>query len=42
MTDMVFAVIDNHRIKKGTTYKFIYKTRNPEEYVRFLKEKGLI
>lgn len=42
MTDIVFAVIDNHRKKKGTTYNIIYHTKNAHTYVNYLRQKGLI
>jgi hypothetical protein len=42
MTNTVFAVIDNHNKKKGTTYNIIYKTKNIKDFMDYLKEKGLV
>jgi hypothetical protein len=42
MTQIVFAVIDNHKKRKGTTYDILYKTKSFQAYVKYLTEKGLV
>ena len=41
MTQIVYAVIDNHTTRKHTHYTFMYKTKNYQDYLNFLEEKGL-
>lgn len=42
MTEMVFAIIDNHNKKKGHGYKFIFKTKSLKKFEEYIEEKGLI
>lgn len=42
MTETVYAVIDNHRKKKGTTYNIIFKTKIIQEFEEYIREKGLV
>lgn len=42
MTEMVFAVIDNHKKKKGHGYNIIFHSRDPTKFQEYLKEKGLV
>ncbi len=41
MTEIVYAVINNHRLKKGTSYNIIFKSKKFEEFIRFVNKKGL-
>lgn len=41
MTEIVYAIIDNHRKKKGTTYNIIFKTKILEGFEEYVKIKGL-
>ncbi len=42
MTQIIFAVIDNHRKKKGTSYNIIFKSKKLDAVNNYAKEKGLI
>lgn len=41
MTEVVFAIIDNHRIKRGTKYNIIFKTKNLKEFEKYIRRKGI-
>jgi len=42
MTDIVYAIIDNHKKKKGTNYNFLYRTKKFEEFMEYVNRKGLV
>ncbi len=42
MTNIVWAVIDNHTKRKGTQYKFLYKTKDFIMFKKYIIEKGLV
>lgn len=42
MTQIIFAVIDNHTKRKGTSYDIIFKSKKFNALLEFAKEKGLI
>jgi len=41
MTETVYAIIDNHTIKKGTSYNIIFKTKKFDEFMNYVNKKGL-
>ena len=41
MTQIVYALIDNHTTRKHTNYNFLFKTKNFKEYLKYIEEKGL-
>ena len=41
MTDIIFAVIDNHKKSKKIHYDCLYKTQSYEDFKKFIAEKGL-
>lgn len=41
MTDIVFAVIDNHQRGRGKNYNIIFKTKKHHEFEKYVEDKGL-
>ena len=41
MTEIVFAVIDNHRNGRKTHYDIIFKTKDYPSYLKYITKKGL-
>lgn len=42
MTQIVYAVIDNHTRRRKTSYNFLYKTKNFLAFMKYIEEKGLV
>lgn len=42
MTVIKFAVIDNKKKKKGHSYTFLFCTDNINDFIKYIKEKGLL
>ena len=41
MTEMIYAVIDNHNKKKGKSYNIVFHTKDVRKLVQYTKAKGL-
>ncbi len=41
MTNIIYAVIDNHKKQKKTCYDIIFKTNDLKEFQKYIKSKGL-
>lgn len=41
MTETVYAVIDNHKKGKKTKYDFMFRTKDFDEFKRYIEDKGL-
>jgi hypothetical protein len=41
MTNIIFAIIDNHKKYRKTKYDILFRTTNYKEYIKYVKCKGL-